>query len=65
MNRQHHVPPGFLFDVMQEGSELVFASYRLYVPRWFGFADYDDALGSGIHVGAIPIDLRWKAIGGR
>ena len=64
MNRQHHVPARLLFYVVQEGAELVFASSRLNVPRRFSFPDYDDALASGIHVGTIPINLRWIAIGG-
>ena len=65
MDRQHHVPAGFLFDVVQEGTELVFASSGLNVPGRFSFPDYEDALRSGIHVGAIPIDLGWEAVGCR
>ena len=63
MDSQHHVPAGFLFDVMQESTELIFAPSRLNVPRRFSLPDYYDALGSGIHVGAIPIDLGWEAVG--
>ena len=44
MDRQYHVSPRLLLNVVQEGSELVFASSRLYVPRRFSFANYDDML---------------------
>ena len=64
MNRQHHVPAGLLFYEMQEGAKLVFAPSRLNVPRRFSLPDDYDALRTGIHVGAIPIDLRWKAVRG-
>ena len=64
MNRQHHLPAGFLFDVMQEGTELLFAPSRLNVPRRFSLPEYYDAVGSGIQVRAISIDVRWEAVRG-
>ena len=35
MDRQHHVPAGFLLDEMQEGAELILAPSRLNVPGRF------------------------------
>ena len=64
MDRQYHVSARLLFNVVQEGAELVLASSRLDVPRRFGLSNYDDLLSSGIHVGAIPIDHWRHAVGG-
>ena len=63
MNRQHNVPAGFFFHEMQKRAELLLASPRLYVPRRFGFPNYDQVLGGRIQVWAIPMNLRWKAVG--
>ncbi len=48
MDRKYHVPPGFLFNVAQEGTELIFTPSRLNVPGRFGLSYYDDMLSSHI-----------------
>ena len=63
MNRQHEVSAGVLFYVVKECAELAFASSRLDIPRRFSFPDHDETLGSGEHIRAKPIYLRWIAIG--
>ena len=44
MDRQYHVPGRLLLNVVQESTELVFASSRFHVPRRFGLSNYDDML---------------------
>ena len=64
MDRQHHVPPRLLLNVVQEGAELVFASSSLNVPRRFRLSNYYDVLSSRIYIRPVPID-RWRqTVGG-
>ena len=59
MDRQYHVPPRLLFNVVQKGTKLVFTSFRLNIPWRFGLSYYDDLLSSRIQIRTIPID-RWR-----
>ena len=63
MDRQRHVPAGFLFYKVQEGTKLKLAPPRLNVPRGFCFPHNDYALRGGIYVGPVAVDFRRKAIG--
>ena len=57
MDRQHHVPAGFLLDVVQKRRRVDIRFFLTQRPKAVSFPDYDDAFRSGIHVGAIPTDL--------
>ena len=64
MDRHYHVPTRLLFNVVQEGAELIFTSFRLNIPWRFGFSYYYDMLSSRIQIRTIPVD-RWRqAVGG-
>ena len=64
MDCRYHVPPRFLLNVVQEGTELIFTPSCLNIPRRFGLSYYDDILSSRIYIGTIPVNRRWLAVEG-
>ena len=62
MNRQHQVPAKLFFYVMKEYAELVFASSRFNIPRWFSLSDHHEATSGRKHIRAKPIYLRRMAV---